>query len=531
MGRANCETLGPLVRRPWRVLVPSAFGVALLWSVAAISLAAPGSTCATCVPPARSLQASPPPSLLGTEVRRILPGGPVKPRLKNGRLVARPTSRAVVKAIVARFSAAEPVLLASLQSALATHGTAVHPPGTRSLAGLSSTAPTVNVNPNGSASAGLGFGGTVSGSRVHGSLDLTVDTAGRLGAGLDVTTTDRSGGTKSWGFTYKGGSNGQFGTGRDCPDSTGTLDLSSDDEVTTRTGETFGPKWVSLGAVKEAIRVRVRSSAQVHFGADGRALPFTVTVSASVAYKRTGRALFLHSKSRMSASRSMTGTLDPATGATSGGTTTSSAHTSGFDGTQAAADAEAAALVKKMVDEEVARILKKVRDAELKCGHYDVTLSLTTYANFATHTSQGGVNAILTAVPDVLAIGPPRFTGMLPVLYENLIFTSLIPPCTMISPVSSVATLQVEIQPLSTTAAQVSWHADPSLVATATVSCPSTEGPVDIPGQPGPALVAPDPMSFQVPLEGGTVAIAGGLTASGGGWVHAGTMTVTRRFP
>ncbi len=233
-----------------------------------------------------------PPSALVATVRRILSGWPVKPLPKTRKLAGRPIAPAVVNAIVARVAVAEIQSLGSLRAALAsTSMERIHeiaPTG----------APTVTVNPNGSFTVGVGFGGTMNGSAVSANLQMGGSPNGRLATGLDGTVTDASGGTKSFGFTI---SASEAASGEDCPDANGIMDLSSDLEATVRKGETFGPKQIGLGAVREAHRVRVRTSGRVRFGPDGRARPFAFTVSAGMAYKRNARALFLHSASRFSA--------------------------------------------------------------------------------------------------------------------------------------------------------------------------------------------------------------------------------------
>jgi hypothetical protein len=324
----------------------------------------------------------------------------VKAPLKTGKLAGRPIAPAAVNAIVARAAAAETQSLGSLRTALASKSMErIHE--------IAPTTPTVTLNPNGSFTVGAGFGGTVNGSKVSANLQMTGSTAGRIGTGLDATVTDPSGGTKSFGFEVSS----KLPSGQDCPDSNGILDLPSDLEVTVRKGETFGPKELSLGAVREAHRIKLRSGARVPFGADGKARPFAFKVAASMAYKRNGRALFLHSSSRFSGTGSITGTLNPAPGAVTAGKVTTNVQTSGFTQSQADADADVRAALEQALNDEVGRLLKKVRDAEEKCGRYDVTISLTTYLGPAAAQSSGTINVTSAANREPGGAASARYKG------------------------------------------------------------------------------------------------------------------------
>ena len=52
--------------------------------------------------------------------------------------------------------------------------------------------------------------------------------------------------------------------------------------------------------------------------------------------------------------------------------------------------------------------------------------------------------------------------------------------------------------------------------------------PVPVPGFPGPSLVNPAPAAFELPIEGGSQAIAGGVQSGSQGWTHSGSLVVTR---
>jgi hypothetical protein len=77
----------------------------------------------------------------------------------------------------------------------------------------------------------------------------------------------------------------------------------------------------------------------------------------------------------------------------------------------------------------------------------------------------------------------------------------------------------------------VVWTTTPLLQGTATVVCPDPDASTSIPGQTGPNLVAPTPIEFDLPVDGGRQPVGGGFQSGGDGWVHSGTITITRRPP
>ena len=67
-------------------------------------------------------------------------------------------------------------------------------------------------------------------------------------------------------------------------------------------------------------------------------------------------------------------------------------------------------------------------------------------------------------------------------------------------------------------------------MSTASVDCPPSDDydPPPIPGQPGPALIGIGPTSFELPAEGGSQPITGGVQDGGDGFFNDGVLTVTR---
>jgi hypothetical protein len=166
------------------------------------------------------------------------------------------------------------------------------------------------------------------------------------------------------------------------------------------------------------------------------------------------------------------------------------------------------------------------------CGaRYDVALSLRTDATFASHIASGTVSVVLSATGARSARGAPptRFTGNGPLGYGNL---SFIPTneCALSAPVSNPGSWSVVLEVTSAGRLRVTWDPEASggpPTGTATITCP-TMPPVPVPDFPGPRLVNPDPRTFELPVDGGRQAIAGGIQGGGQGWAHSGTITVTR---
>lgn len=522
------------MRRRSRVLVVAILGCTLASTVAGVASAAPAKKkCPkgkvalvsngkrVCVAAARFRQrATPPPSLSASVVRQSLSGGLVPLRLKSGKPARPPLPKAVVNAVSRQYATGEAQLITSLREALArTSNARSHEIGF--------TGGSVSRSADGtSATANLGFGGSAGGHVISGKMEFGGHVSGRMDIGFDVTVADPTGATKSTGLTARD----VLRRDQECPTPDGRLDVGGGHDVSSRSSETFGSKRVNLGTVRSATTSTAKSSAKVQFGADGKAKPFTFTVTASSDSAFSAQVLaFFSSRGREVGSGTMTGTLDPATGKVSNTAVRTTARSSGYEQDQAIAEARVHAEMEKSLNEEAGRLLEKVRAAEKNCGGpFEVTLSLKTDALFAIHTASGTLNATLTATKSA----PGVFTGSVPLGYQNLTFASTI-GCTFLDPVGGGATFDATITVGEDGFLQVKWSAGDgsadALVTTATMQCPGNpDPPPPVPGMPGPRLVAPGPREFGLVNAGGARAIGGGFQDGSDGWTHDGTITVKR---
>jgi hypothetical protein len=520
------------MRRSSRVLVIAVLGGLLAATLGGVSSAAPAkkTKCAkgkvalqvngkrTCVPAARFRQrATPPSSLTASSVQRTLAGGPIKLRLKTGKPAERPLPGSVVNAVTTQYVAGEAQLLASVQQALARTSA----PTSRSHE-IAFTGGSVTKSADGTSATGsIGFGGSVAGHTVTGKLDLGANVSGKMDIGLDLTVTDPTGASKTTGFAARD----VFSRDQECPGTDGNLPVKNGHDVTARTEQTFGSKQVKLGTVRAATTTTAKSSAQVKFGPDGKAQPFAFTASATFDSSSSGQVLaFFQGRTRAVGSGTITGTLDPATGTISGATVTTKERTSGFDKGQAAADAELRSEIEKALNEEVGRLLDKVRKAEKGCGGFEVVFSIKTDANFATHSASGNIFAVLVAGK----AGANEFKGTAAAPYEDVSYTSKT-DCSYVGPVNNTLAFEATITVNPDGTLRVKWTAGSGLNSTSSVLCPGgPPPPPPIPGQPGPQLLQPTPAEFVLPAIGGTQAVSGGFQSGGDGWTHTGTIRVKR---
>ncbi len=461
------------------------------------------------------------------------PPSPTASLLRDGLTRPNPGLRrrgggAVPRTIPPRLAAQLSTRFAAVESALATgvRATRAQTSNARSDE-IAVTGQTLTRNADGSATGRIALTATGGGSTVDVAVSLTGRPTGALDVGLDMTATAASGSRLTRGIALRDVLGDKTPK---CPTGSGPIRVTGGVNATARSQESFDTPRVKLGTVREATTPKIKSSAQAGIGADGRLQPIAFSVSASLDYSRSAQALaFFQSRSRAVATGTMTGTVNPATGKISGARISSNARTSGFEGTQSAADAAFRNTIEKMMTEEVARLRQKLVQAAAECGpSYQVTLALTTDSVFATHTASGTLSGLLIATPASTGGGSPaRFTASGPLEYQNLTFASLIPPCSYGNPVSAEGTWTVTVEATPAGRLSVTWGGGSAgLRTTATVVCPDAPA---IPGQPGPALIRPDPTTFELPPEGGQQPIGGGLQDGGDGFTHTGTMTVTRR--
>lgn len=161
-------------------------------------------------------------------------------------------------------------------------------------------------------------------------------------------------------------------------------------------------------------------------------------------------------------------------------------------------------------------------------GTYDINVNLRTDGTFATHTASGTLNATLTATGAGTGRTPQStFTGAAAAGYEGVTFTSTI-GCAYVNVLAPQGLLAFDLSITPAGRLRVSWEGTAALQASASVQCPDAPA---IPGQVGPSLIAPTPVRFELPAEGGRQPVAGGFTSAGDGWTHSGTITVTRLPP
>lgn len=468
-----------------------------------------------CLPAARYRARPKPPTpaaaLLRSSLGRAVPG--LRPRA--GGTVPRAIPARLVTQLNRRLPAVEADLAAEVRAARALASNAWS--DEVALSGKS-----VTTNADGSVTGRVTLTASGAGASVDVAVALTGRPSGALDIGLDITGATASGSRLTTGFTLRdvlGGATPK------CPTGSGPIRVTGGVDATGRTEERFGGGRVKLGTVREATSPKITSSARAVIAPDGSLQPIAFTVSASLDYSRSAQVLaFLQSRSRAVATGTMTGTVDPATGKISGARIQSNVRTSGFGADQAAADAQFRAVLEQSMSEEVARLREKLVKAAKECGaRYEVTLALTTDAEFATHSASGTLNSTLVAVPGGTGGG---FTATGPLGYGDLRFTSKIGECSYSNPVSVAATWTVTVERTSTDRLRVTWDtAATGPKATATISCPGGS----VPGQPGPILLQPAPTTFELPEAGGQQAIGGGFQDGGDGFVNTGTMTVTPR--
>lgn len=163
---------------------------------------------------------------------------------------------------------------------------------------------------------------------------------------------------------------------------------------------------------------------------------------------------------------------------------------------------------------------------ELKCG-YTVSLAVAGTGRFATHEGSGQISIAVDAVP----AGPGKWTATAPSAWQNLSFISHV-GCPLVSPVSG-GTFTAQLELTSAGMLHVEWATDAGGgMATASIDCPPQgDPPYDpppIPGQPGPSLVGIGPMAFDLPPEGGSQRLSGGVESGGDGFFNDGTLSVVR---
>jgi hypothetical protein len=175
---------------------------------------------------------------------------------------------------------------------------------------------------------------------------------------------------------------------------------------------------------------------------------------------------------------------------------------------------------------EYARKVALPRAEREGCG-YTVAINVAGQGIFGTHDASGtfAVSAVAAQT------GPGTWHAAVPAGWTALSFTSKI-GCPYVDPTSGGA-FTADLALTEAGRLRVTWSTDQGAgMSSATVDCPPEgEPPTDpppIPGQPGPALLGIAPMQFELPPEGGSQALSGGVQDGGNGWFNDGAFTVVR---
>jgi len=184
-----------------------------------------------------------------------------------------------------------------------------------------------------------------------------------------------------------------------------------------------------------------------------------------------------------------------------------------------------AAIATNLLTLATVEYLRKValpRAEKETCG-YTVSLTVNGQGIFATHDASGRLAVTVPAAP----AGTGKWTGTAPSAWEALTFTSKT-DCSYVSPVTG-GTFTADLALTDAGSLHVTWTTDAGGgMATASVDCPGDPDPPPIPGQAGTALVGVGPTSFDLPPEGGSQPITGGVQSDGEGFFNDGVLTVVR---
>jgi hypothetical protein len=282
-------------------------------------------------------------------------------RLRNGKAVASVVPPVLTRSILRAYPGLERDLLAALRASRAGS------PGAREQAVTitrSAISP-VTVNADGSASVSGSVSASLGGpGNVVAEVGITASTTGALGVDVSVTFDGAGGARSNRGFAIRDlvGKPAQ-----QCPTATGAIRFEDHFGGSSRSSENFDSTRVKLGTVREATSIDVRSQASARMGPDARLEPFPFSVKASLDYSRTAQVLaFLSSRSRVVASGTMSGTMDPRTGQISGASVSTTVRSSGFGGDAGAAEASFRGALEKTLNEEGGRVLKGLREVEAR---------------------------------------------------------------------------------------------------------------------------------------------------------------------
>lgn len=341
----------------------------LAWGLAAASSAAPPKRgcpagkalsvvngARSCIPAAR-IKARPVRTTRTADfVATGLAGPPVRSLLRGGRPVPQIIPARLARLLAARYPGAEAALTTAARTALAARQTSrAHAVTVRQ------SAPTVTIKPNGTVAGSASISATDGASSVTLDLGITGSSTDGFGFSVDLTADTPAGSASA------GGSISDLGTGAnpDCPTATGDVRIEHRMRGQKRSSETFRAGPATLGTVRQATTVTLASQASPTMNKDARLTPFPFSVTVTLDHSRTAQALaFIQSRARAVVRGTLTGTMDPATGAISGGSTSITARASGFAADDATSTAQVRAIAERMLKDETGRLLQSARDVE-----------------------------------------------------------------------------------------------------------------------------------------------------------------------
>ena len=153
---------------------------------------------------------------------------------------------------------------------------------------------------------------------------------------------------------------------------------------------------------------------------------------------------------------------------------------------------------------------------------YTAIMAIDSTGKFATHDAAARLTGKI-GLPLQVGSSPRMWTASGTSDWSDIVFTPKI-PCSYIEPLYG-GRWSVTLVEQPDGRLQGSWSADNDTTVTASVLCPPA---APIPGQPGPRPLGVEPLTFSLPAEGGSVAVAGDVIDGGDGFTSVGTIAIRR---
>ncbi len=298
--------------------------------------------------------------------------GPVKLRLRSGKVVQSVLPPSLAKAVLRAYPALEADMIATLRDAQARPATARANAITVTPGYVSPV--TVNADGSKSVSANISMASDGPGNLVV-DLGLKANTNGALSIDLNLSFDGADGARSSRGFTIRDLISKPR---QECPSPTGEIRYEDRFGGGFRSSETFGSKRVKLGSIREATTTDVSSQATATMGPDARLKPFTFSVSSSIDWVRHGDVFIFQRYLRVVGSGTMTGTMNPQNGQISGASVSTKVRSSGFGNDGASAEGQFRAALEKIMNEKGGRVLKGLREVETRARAGECTTLVLT---------------------------------------------------------------------------------------------------------------------------------------------------------